>query len=185
MLLAATEKESNDRATPALPQPVLTARPGLHALAKPGFDGLDAYRSRGQALGLSQTCGLFRRTGGAWRGADRYRRNCAQHRRLGRSVCRQTLQQGPPGAAPAGYPGSPGGRRQNLHANIARGPLWLSSVLRGAIRCQIADQSLQAEGAKRRRRGIADPGIRPLRRAGERSRLSRRRNHGFGRLSDQ
>ena len=126
------------------------AGPGFRHAEKPGVDGLHAHGPGRPGQGLSPTGRLFRRTRRRRRRADRHRRHGAHDARLAGAVC---LIDDISLAGQASPPGDRRGSRrgwQDLHADSARRPLWLSSLVGCSQRDSVTHHPVQTPRALQR-----------------------------------
>ena len=166
--------------------PARAARPRLHHAEEPRADGLDAHRPGGRPQALrSAWPRIFAERARGGVGPDRHRRLRAQHRGLGQAVRRHAGHARRGAAAPASSPTpcTPRAARSRCRS-CTPGATATHPLCGGAVAHQVARSSpftpRELIGARHR---AADPRLRPLRRAGARGRLRRRRDDGLARAT--
>ena len=166
-----------------LSEPVVAVGSRLHHAAQPRGDGFDAHRPGGPCPRHRPARRVLRRARPRRRRPDHHRRLRPEPHRLAAAVRRaDALVVGRPSPPPDHRTGARRGR-QDPAADPARGTLCVPPVFGERIVDQGADQPVPSAGTARCRRHHRR--LRPLRRAGPRSGLRRRRDHGQRRLPAQ
>ena len=168
-----------------LPPPPRADHPRRPDAAQPRGDGVDAHRSRGQAVGPAQAHGVRRRARPRGRRADHHRRLRTHQARLAQALRGRDDHAAAGDAAPRPHRRGARRGRRDRDAGAARRALRLPPVQRQRLGEEVADHALPPERAVDQGRRPDGDGLRPLGGARSQGGLRRGRDHGLGGLPGQ